>query len=160
VPIVSTTLDRIQVLNLNPCGIQSFQTLFWVAQSMPSLQSLRVASSDLSNMEDVLSSSAEAWQRSFTQLKVLDCSDCELSSWTNQFQAYFGKLPALEQLSLDAVTMARDLVTKELAAKEAKLTSIKLGINKQAANIVKQHVTKLEESAHRILKQNEMELSK
>jgi Leucine-rich repeat (LRR) protein len=52
-------------------------------------------------MEDVLSSSAEAWQRSFTQLKVLDCSDCELSSWTNQIQAYFGKLPALEQLSLD-----------------------------------------------------------
>ena len=56
-----------------------------------------------------------------------------------------------------AVTMARDLVTKELAAREAKLTSIKLGINKQAANIVKQHVTKLEESAHRIVKQNEME---
>lgn len=56
-----------------------------------------------------------------------------------------------------AVTLARDLVTRELAAREAKLTSIKLGINKQAANIVKQHVAKLEESVNQIVSKNEME---
>jgi hypothetical protein len=92
-----------------------------------------------------------------------ELASCQIiyKEWKANFQwleAMETKLINLKNVA--AVTMARDLVTKELAAREAKLTSIKLGINKQAANIVKQHVTKLEESAHRIVKQNEMELSK
>jgi hypothetical protein len=110
-------LDRIKVLNLNHCDIKSFQTLVWVAKSMPSLESLCIASSDLSDMMTMMcdqkqsssstsspsspSSSVDALEGLLPHLRVLDCSDCQLSSWTNQVEAFFGKLPSLEQLSLD-----------------------------------------------------------
>lgn len=93
-------LDRIRILNLNHCGIQSFQTFLWVAKSMPSLESLCIASSDLSDI-DQSSFPATALEGLLSHLRVLDCSDCHLSSWKNQVETYFGKLPSLEQLSLD-----------------------------------------------------------
>ena len=56
-----------------------------------------------------------------------------------------------------AVNMASNLVTRELAAREAKLMSIKLGINKQATSLVQQYTNKLKENAKQILTANETE---
>ncbi len=95
-PLPVTTFDRLQVLNLNNCGIQSFETVLWVSKAMPSLESLCIASSDLSDIEQ-----HPTLEGYLPQLRVLDCSDCRLSSWKTQVEAYFGKLASLEQLSLD-----------------------------------------------------------
>lgn len=88
-------LETMKVLNLNNCHIQSFTTVQWVAQSMPNLEKLCVASSDFSDMESYDTTTG------FQYLKVLDCSDCRITSWESQIQKQFSGLPALEQLSLD-----------------------------------------------------------
>lgn len=90
-----SSFDGIKVLNLKSCGIQSFETVLWVSQSMPNIESLCIASSDLSNMKDY-----EALE-GLEQLKIIDCSDCKLDSWDEQVQKVLGKLPNLQQLSLD-----------------------------------------------------------
>jgi Leucine-rich repeat (LRR) protein len=87
------TLDRIKVLNLNSCSIRTCQTMQWIADSMPNLESLCIANSDLSDIE---SYEIKGLQR----LKLLDCSSCQLSSWENQVLK-FAQLPKLVQLSLD-----------------------------------------------------------
>jgi hypothetical protein len=95
-PIIAPALTNMKVLNLNHCGITSFQSVLWVAKSMPFLESICVASSDLSDIEQ--HSTLDGLLQS---LKVLDCSDCKLSSWENQIKPYLGCLSSLEQLSLD-----------------------------------------------------------
>ena len=95
-PTMTPSLSNIKVLNLNHCGINSFQSVLWVAKSMPFLESLCVASSDLSDVEKY-----STLDGLFSSLKVLDCSDCKLTSWEKQVKPYFGGLPLLEQFSLD-----------------------------------------------------------
>lgn len=93
VELPTLQLDRMKVLNLNSCSIGTFRTIQWVGKSMPNLESLCVAFSDLS---DITSTKIEGFQN----LKLLDCSNCKLSSWTEHVEK-FGSLPNLEQLSLD-----------------------------------------------------------
>jgi tubulin-specific chaperone E len=95
-PPLTPSLSNMKVLNLNHCGINSFQSVLWVAKSMPFLESLCVASSDLSDLEQ-----KPTLYGLFSCLKVLDCSDCKLTSWEKQVKPYFGCLSSLEQLSLD-----------------------------------------------------------
>jgi hypothetical protein len=97
-PIIASSfsLERLRVLNLNSCSIDTFRTIEWIGLSMPNLEELCVAYSDLSDLE-----SCEApVVGSFCKLKVLDCSSCRLSSWDTQV-AKLAHLPLLEQLSLD-----------------------------------------------------------
>lgn len=95
-PVLEPPLTNVKVLNLNHCGIESFESVLWVAKSMPSLVSLCVASADLSDMNQ--HSTLDGFLPS---LRVLDCTNCKISSWDKQIQPYFGSLPLLEQLSLD-----------------------------------------------------------
>jgi len=96
-PVVTPSLSNMKVLNLNHCGIMTFQSILWIAHSMPYLESLCVASSDLSDIDQ----QNTTLDGLFPSLKLLDCSDCKLSSWEKQVKPYFGTLPSLEQLSLD-----------------------------------------------------------
>jgi hypothetical protein len=89
--------DRMTVLNLNNCRITSFETVQWVAQSMPGLESLCVANSDLSDIEQFDSFPGNVY---FQKLKSLDFSNCRFNTWTSQVDK-FETLPLLEQLSLD-----------------------------------------------------------
>jgi hypothetical protein len=52
-------------------------------------------------LSDIDQSPTDALEGLLPHLRVLDCSDCQLSSWTNQVESYVGRLPSLEQLSLD-----------------------------------------------------------
>eukprot|EP00980_Cylindrotheca_fusiformis_P024244 scaffold11680_cov142-Cylindrotheca_fusiformis.AAC.2 len=84
--------DHIMVLNLNSCSIGT-KTMQWLGQSMPNLEALCIANANLSDLEsyDV---------GGFDNLKSLDCSSCQLSSWEKQV-GKFAIFPKLEQLSLD-----------------------------------------------------------
>lgn len=86
-------LDQMKKLNLNSCSIGTFQTVQWIGKAMPNLESLCVAFSDFSDIE---SFDVEGLQN----LKLLDCSSCQLSSWDKQVYK-FASLPLLEHLSLD-----------------------------------------------------------
>lgn len=86
-------LDQMKKLNLNSCSIGTFQTVQWIGKAMPNLESLCVAFSDFSDIE---SFDVEGLQN----LKFLDCSSCQLSSWDKQVYK-FASLPLLEHLSLD-----------------------------------------------------------
>jgi hypothetical protein len=81
-----------KVLNLNSCSIGT-KTIQWIAQSMPNLEGLCIANSDLSDI-------ASCEIVGFENLKRLDCSSCQLSSWEKQVDK-FSSFPKLEQLSLD-----------------------------------------------------------
>lgn len=89
-----TQLLNLQVLNLNSCSLSSFATIQWIDKSMPNLQELCVAYSDLRDIESFGDDLA------FPQLQNLDCSSSQLSSWS-AFATKFSKLPQLQQLSLD-----------------------------------------------------------
>lgn len=84
--------ERMKVLNLNSCSIGT-KTIQWIGNSMPNLERLCIANSDLS---DIQSCELEG----FENLKSLDCSSCQLMSWEKQVDK-FSSFPKLEQLSLD-----------------------------------------------------------
>lgn len=84
--------DRLKVLNLNSCSIGT-QTVKRIGISMPNLEGLCIANSDLS---DIQNHDIEG----FEKLKSLDCSSCQLTSWESQVDK-FSSLPMLERLSLD-----------------------------------------------------------
>lgn len=88
----SEKFDRMKVLNLNNCSLGS-KTLRWIGESMPCLERLCIANSDLSDLQ-----SEHIF--GFGNLKNLDCSNCQLDSWENQVD-HFSALPCLAQLSLD-----------------------------------------------------------
>ena len=91
---------KITVLNLNKCGIGSFDTIVTLDQMCPNLQELCVGYSDLSDIHkgDDSDQDVEALER-FAHLKLLDCSSCKLSSWNLQIRK-FRSLPQLETLIL------------------------------------------------------------
>lgn len=84
--------DRMKVLNLNSCSLGS-KTLQWVGESMPYLEKLCIANSDLSDLQSIHVCGMK-------YLQSLDCSNCQLDSWENKVD-HFSALPCLEQLSLD-----------------------------------------------------------
>jgi Leucine-rich repeat (LRR) protein len=92
-PCFGIKFDQMKVLNLNNCCIDSFGTVMWLAKSMPSLESLCVAHSNLSDIEHFEVTG-------FGNLQRLDCSDCKLTQWEEQIDK-FAKLPKLESLCLD-----------------------------------------------------------
>jgi hypothetical protein len=84
--------DRMKVLNLNNCSIGT-KTFQWIGNSMPNLEGLCIANSDLSDLESCN-------LPCFSNLKSLDCTSCQLLSWEIQVDK-FSTFPKLEQLSLD-----------------------------------------------------------
>ncbi|KAG7343685.1 WD-40 repeat-containing serine/threonine protein kinase [Nitzschia inconspicua] len=88
------TFDRIKVLNLNHCAITSFETIQWIADTMPNIESLCVANNDLSDLSTL------QVMIGLEKLQRLDCSNCHFESWHDQVSK-FGTLPNLEWLSLD-----------------------------------------------------------
>jgi hypothetical protein len=87
------TFHKMKVLNLNNCSIKSFKTIQWIAIAMPNLESLCIANSNLSDIQ-------ECTVKGFQCLKQLDCSNCGFDKWVNQVDK-FAHLPHLESLSLD-----------------------------------------------------------
>mmetsp|Transcript_2947 Transcript_2947/g.8036 ORF Transcript_2947/g.8036 Transcript_2947/m.8036 type:complete len:602 (-) Transcript_2947:50-1855(-) len=86
--------DRLKTLNLNNCSVQSFGTVQLVADTMPNLESLCVANSNLSDIQN------HGDVRGFRNLRQLDCSRCCFDQWKNQVSK-FASLPVLESLSID-----------------------------------------------------------
>jgi len=84
--------DRMKVLNLNNCSLGS-KTLQWIGESMPRLEKLCIANSNLSDLQSIQVCG-------LGNLKSLDCSNCQLNSWESQVD-HFSALPCLEQISLD-----------------------------------------------------------
>ena len=92
--IVHLQFDKMKILNLNNCSIQSFETVSRIAEMMPNLESLCVANSDISDIEKY------EINNGFQKLRQLDCSRCGLDRWQNQVSK-FATLPLLESLSID-----------------------------------------------------------
>ncbi len=92
--ITGVKFDNMKVLNLNNCMVQSFKTIERVAETMPNLESLCIANSNLLDIRD--SDSIQGFQN----LKLLDCSNCGFDAWENQVSR-FSTLPLLETLSID-----------------------------------------------------------
>ncbi len=86
--------DKMKVLNLNNCMFKSFKTVETVAETMPNLESLCIANSNLSDIQDFDDI------KGFRNLRQLDCSDCGFDGWENQVSK-FSTLPLLESLSID-----------------------------------------------------------
>ena len=95
-PTTISTLERIRVLNLHSCSIDTFQTVKVIGKLMPNLEELCVAYSNFSDMGSV-----ELEPGSLCSLKMIDCSSCGISSWETQVARQFSKLDKLEQLSLN-----------------------------------------------------------
>lgn len=85
--------DQMKVLNLNNCRIKTFETVTWLAKAMPNLESLCVANSNLSDIQNFEVNGCHNLQR-------LDCSNCKFTAWTGQVDK-FAKLPKLESLCID-----------------------------------------------------------
>lgn len=97
--ITTTTIndiqfDKLKTLNLNNCFVRSFKTVQIVAETMPNLESLCIANSNLSDIEK------HDDMQGFENLRQLDCSGCGFDKWENQVSR-FATLPLLESLSID-----------------------------------------------------------
>jgi Leucine-rich repeat (LRR) protein len=94
---------HLRVLNLNKCSIESFRTIEILDKICPNIEELCIAFSDLSDMSerdpDDLSSMVTPLN-GFRQLKLLDCSSCNLDSWADQVHR-LAHLPKLKTLILD-----------------------------------------------------------
>jgi tubulin-specific chaperone E len=95
-PPALPSLDKLQILNLHSCSIDTFRTIQLIGTVIHHLEELCVAYSDLSDMESI-----ELAPDAFSQLKILDCSSCHISSWKNQAARHFCRLPKLEELNLN-----------------------------------------------------------
>jgi len=92
--LIGIKYDKLKILNLNNCSVQSFRTVQMIAEMMPNIESLCVAKSNLSDIEECDSI------QGFRNLRELDCSGCCLDKWVNQVSK-FATLPRLESWSLD-----------------------------------------------------------
>lgn len=90
--------DKLRVLNLNKCAIESFDTVEKLDKICPNLQELCVAFSDLSDMTNAETKN-EALS-GFQHLTLLDCSSCNLTSWSRHVHR-LSSLPNLKTLILD-----------------------------------------------------------
>jgi hypothetical protein len=90
---MTNTFSNIKILNLNNCGVRSFATVKILAQALPNLQELCVAHNKLTDMGELLYEHAEHdLRRHYTiprkiylkNLKLLDLSACNLTSWNDQ----------------------------------------------------------------------------
>jgi hypothetical protein len=86
--------EIIKVLNLNDCALKSYESIEWIGKSMPKLEELCVAYSDLSDFHSF------TFGTGFKCLKLLDCSSCNIDSW-DELRKIIGQLPCLESLSLN-----------------------------------------------------------
>lgn len=89
----TNTFSILKILNLNNCGIQSFATVEVLAKALPNLQELCIANNKLPDIGEILYKHAEHDMRRnckchpkfyFKNLKLLDLSDCGLTSWNEQ----------------------------------------------------------------------------
>lgn len=87
----------LRVLNINNCGIESFETVKCIDQMCPNLEELCVAYNNLSDMKSMDSNDAF---HGFHHLKIFDCSSCEIESWSRQVHCLH-TIPKLETLILD-----------------------------------------------------------
>jgi tubulin-specific chaperone E len=87
----------LKVLNINNCGIESFDTVKAIDQMCPTLEELCVAYNDLSDMKSIDPNNGF---QGFHNLKIFDCSSCEIESWSCQIQC-LRTLSKLETLILD-----------------------------------------------------------
>lgn len=110
--------DRMKILNLNSCSIGT-QTVKWIGSSMPNLEGLCIANSDLPDIEncDI---------EGFEKLRSLDCSNCKISSWEKQVEK-FSSLPLLEQLSLDENPISSFPTTSEKSPYFPSLRLLQIG---------------------------------
>jgi hypothetical protein len=92
--------SHLKTLNLNQCGIETVQTLWWIGILLPQLQELCLAHANLSNLNAPPPTSSSSTRR-FQQLQQLDLTNCQLSSWKDQITPFCSTLPCLEQLNLD-----------------------------------------------------------
>jgi CAP-Gly domain. len=106
-PVGNGEFSCLRVLNLNKCSIGSFSTIISLDKLCPNLEELCVAYSDLSGMElehdnDEMedTSQNESIVTEFKHLRLFDCSNCQLTSWSNQVRR-FSNWPKLETLILD-----------------------------------------------------------
>jgi hypothetical protein len=112
-PSLPHTSLQVQVLNLNDCGITSFQTIVELSKWMPHLQELCLAKNDLSDMQQHVVSSmnnninhtsdvtSDVMSVLFPQLTMLDVSGCKLSSWSKQVMLFDTLMPNLQELILN-----------------------------------------------------------
>ena len=94
ITLVGAQFDKMKILNLNNCSIQSFGTVQFVAETMPNLESLCIANSNLSDIDKYDE------MKGFQNLRHLDCSGCGFDRWENQISK-FATLPLIESLSID-----------------------------------------------------------
>ena len=92
--ISSRRFENMKVLNLNNCMVKSFKTVEIVAETMPNLESLCIANSNLSDIK-----SFDGF-KGLKNLRELDCSGCGFDAWENQVTK-FADLPLLQSLSID-----------------------------------------------------------
>ena len=120
--------DKIQALNLNGTGIASFRTVAWVGSAMPDLEELCLAHCDLSDLDtyDCADSNAASSGAAYdviddsiakatlvdgpilrpisgllANLRFLDLSDCNITSWTHQIGRLARSLSQLTDLILN-----------------------------------------------------------
>ena len=105
---------HLRVLNLNKCSIESFRTIEMLNGICPNIEELCIAFSDLSDMSeeepDELSFTVTPLN-GFRQLKLLDCSSCNLDSWSNQVRR-LAHLPKLRTLILDDNLLSDPVIDK------------------------------------------------
>lgn len=115
---------------MNNISMGSFQTILTLEKLCPNLEELCVAYGDLSDMGNDNSSqhndnsddtSDVPAIKGFQYLKLLDCSSCNLTNWSNQVRM-LRKLPRLEALILDDNLIPAIDITKEAA--ETEFTSL------------------------------------
>ncbi len=118
--------SNLKVLNVKNADIRSFQTILKLEKLCPNLEELCVAYNDLSDMNAVQaiddhepSAALGGW---FQQLKLLDLSSCNISSWKDQVRR-FRNLPKLETLVLDDNYITSIVVSKLEA--ETEFVSVK-----------------------------------
>jgi hypothetical protein len=96
--------SRLKVLNINSISIESFQTILKLERLCPNLEDLCIAYSNLSDMskkDTTINDNADVPALTgFKNLKLLDCSSCNISNWKTQVRQ-FRQLPKLEYLVLD-----------------------------------------------------------
>lgn len=100
--------DKMKTLNLNNCSIRSFGTVALISKMMPNLESLCVANSNLSDINNFDNENIDSYNKDdeggvliFPKLKQLDCSRCGFDRWDGQVSNFAANLPLLESLSID-----------------------------------------------------------
>jgi hypothetical protein len=94
------SLRSLKVLALNNCDIKSWKSIQLLEPFLTSIEELYLALNDFSNLPNPDNDSDMELISGFPTLRLLDLSECRISSWYQIL--VFQKLPNLQELILDS----------------------------------------------------------